>query len=231
MIQLPGLLEGAWSCSEGPKGKTGGPCDRVDTSSGKAPVVPRLDVGVLKACRSAGDAAQRVPPVVRAPLLGSPTEEAGVVAGTGGTTIRGANDMDKRIGEVMTPYPKAIDADASVAEAAELMRGADVGDVIVLTAGRLCGILTDRDIVVRVVAAGRDPSATRVGDICTTEIAVLAPEEDVGDAVARMRERHVRRLPVVVDGQPIGMFSLGDLALEGNAASVLADISAAPPNR
>ena len=139
--------------------------------------------------------------------------------------------MDKRIGEVMTPYPKAIDAEASVAEAAELMRGADVGDVIVVRAGRLCGILTDRDIVVRVVAPGQDPSVMRVGDICTTEVAVLAPDEDVGDAVARMREHHVRRLPVVVDGQPIGIFSLGDLALKGSATSVLADISAAPSNR
>ncbi len=139
--------------------------------------------------------------------------------------------MDKRIGDVMTPYPKTVDAEASVAEAADLMREADVGDVIVATAGRLCGIVTDRDIVVRVVAAGLDPSATRVGDICSTEVAVLAPEDEVGDAEARMREHHVRRLPVVVDGQPIGMFSLGDLALEGDAQPALADISAAPPNK
>ncbi len=139
--------------------------------------------------------------------------------------------MDQRIEDVMTPYPKAVDADAPVTEAAATMRDADVGDVIVLAGGTLCGIVTDRDIAVRVVAAGRDPSQTKVGDICTTEVAVLSPDDNVGDAVRLMREHDVRRLPVVVDGQPIGIVSLGDLAIEGDPESALADISSAPPDK
>ncbi len=139
--------------------------------------------------------------------------------------------MDQRIEDVMTPYPKAIDAEAPVTEAAVVMRDADVGDVLVLAGGSLCGIVTDRDIAIRVVADGRDPSEVPVGDICSTEVAVLSPEDDVGDAVRIMREHDVRRLPVVVDGQPVGIVSLGDLAVDGDPRSVLAAISSAPPDK
>ncbi|HWC09680.1 MAG TPA: CBS domain-containing protein [Acidimicrobiales bacterium] len=139
--------------------------------------------------------------------------------------------MDQLIEDVMTSFPKVIDADRPLTEAAAVMRDADVGDVIVLAGGTLHGILTDRDIAVRAVAAGRVPSETSVRDICTTNVAVLSPDDTVGDAVRLMREHDVRRLPVMVDGQPIGMVSLGDLpAVEGAAGSVLADLSAAPPD-
>ncbi len=138
---------------------------------------------------------------------------------------------NKTVQDVMTANPITLPRTASAVDAARVMRDSDIGPVIVTDGDRICGIVTDRDIVVRVVAAGHDPSATRVGDICTTEVAVVGPEDDVGDAVARMRDHHVRRVPVVVDGQPIGMFSLGDLVPEGDARSVLADITAAPPNK
>ena len=136
-----------------------------------------------------------------------------------------------RIEDLMTPYPKTVDADAPVVEAAETMRDADVGDVIVLSGGAACGILTDRDITVRVVAAGLDPEETRAGDVCSKDVASLLPDDDAETAIRLMREHAVRRLPVTVDGQPIGIVSLGDLAIEADGERALSDISAAPANR
>jgi CBS domain-containing protein len=93
------------------------------------------------------------------------------------------------------------------------------------------GILTDRDITLRAIADGRDPSRTRVGEICTSDPTTLNPEDGVGDAIELMREKDVRRLPVVDGGgAPVGILSIGDLAIERDRESVLADISAAAPN-
>ena len=110
------------------------------------------------------------------------------------------------------------------------MRDEEVRGVLVIQDGKLCGLLTDRDIVVRAVAEGRDPSKTQVGEVASTDVATLAPDQDVGEAIRLMREKHVRRLPVVEGGRPVGIVSLGDLAVERDPDSVLADISAAPPN-
>ena len=136
------------------------------------------------------------------------------------------------IREVMTPGPLTVEATSTVAEAALAMKGADVGPVPVLdTNGRLCGILTDRDITVRVVAEGLDPKTTSVGDVSSVELIVLSPDDTVDDAVQLMRERSIRRLPIVDDsGKPVGIVSLGDLAVERDPDSALADISAARPN-
>ncbi|MCA1843240.1 MAG: CBS domain-containing protein [Actinobacteria bacterium] len=112
------------------------------------------------------------------------------------------------------------------------MRGTEDtrGGVIVLRRERICGVVTDRDIAVRAVAEGRDPGQVRVGDICSRELEFLSPGDAVDDAVRIMRERAVRRLPVVDGGRPVGMVSIGDLVLERDPNSALADISAAPPN-
>jgi len=80
-------------------------------------------------------------------------------------------------------------------------------------------------------AENRDPATTSVGDICSTELAVLGPDDDVAQASRLVRERAVRRIPVVQDGIPVGVVSLGDLALEKDQASALSQVSAAPPNR
>lgn len=139
--------------------------------------------------------------------------------------------MNDSIRDVMTPNPLAMPASASVMEAAQLMRGNDIGDVIVVEGDRLFGILTDRDIVVRAMAEGADPHATAVGDICSRELTTIRPSESVGHAVRLMREKAIRRLPVVEDtGQIIGIVSIGDVAVERDRRSALADISAAPPN-
>jgi CBS domain-containing protein len=90
--------------------------------------------------------------------------------------------------------------------------------------------VTDRDIVVRAVADTRDSAATAVGEICSPDLVTVAPHDDADTAVQRMRERPVRRVPVVEDGRPAGVLSVGDLAMERDQRSALADISAQPPN-
>ena len=139
--------------------------------------------------------------------------------------------MAQSIRDVMTANPISMPAAASVADAARAMRDAHIGDVIVLDDGRICGIATDRDIVVRAVAEGRDPFTTKVADICSQELTTLSPTDSVDDAVYLMREKAIRRLPVVEGGKPIGIVSIGDLAKSLDAHSALGYISAAPPNR
>jgi CBS domain-containing protein len=134
------------------------------------------------------------------------------------------------VADVMTTNPIVLDSDAPLAEAARAMRDSDIGDVIVLEEGAVCGIATDRDIVVRAIAAGKDPATTPIGDVCSKDVTTLAPESPVDDAVQLMRDRAVRRLPVVDGDRPVGVVSLGDLAAKLDPQSALADISKAPPN-
>lgn len=134
-----------------------------------------------------------------------------------------------RIGEVMTPHPVTVSPDTTIADAARWMRDTDIGDVIVQDDSRLYGILTDRDIVVRAVADDCAPT-TRVGEVCTTGLTAIGPDAPVDLAVELMRERAVRRLPVCVDGRAVGVVSLGDLVIEQDQSSALADICAAEPN-
>ena len=102
--------------------------------------------------------------------------------------------MKQNIREVMTPNPKTLAQSATIMEAACAMRDNDIGDVVVLDNGRLCGILTDRDIVVRALAAGCDPHRTSVGEICSRALVTLAPDDSTGQAVRVMREHAIRRL-------------------------------------
>jgi CBS domain-containing protein len=110
------------------------------------------------------------------------------------------------------------------------MKQHGIGTVLVLTDGRLSGLVTDRHITVRVLAEDRDPRTTRIGDICSTELVVLGPDDDVAVAARLVRERAVRRIPVLQDEIPVGVVSIGDLALEQDATSALSGVSAAPPN-
>ena len=139
--------------------------------------------------------------------------------------------MARTIREVMTSDPITVSAGSTVVEAAQRMRDADVGPVIVMDDNGVAGIVTDRDITVRAVAEGRNPSDVRVEEICSRDVTTLAPDGSVEDAVRLMREKAVRRLPVVEGGQPVGIVSIGDLAVEQQPDSALADISQAPPNQ
>jgi CBS domain-containing protein len=139
--------------------------------------------------------------------------------------------MNDNIRDVMTDSPCAVNVTASITVAARAMRENDIGDIIVLDGDRLYGILTDRDIVVRGLADDKDPRTTAVGEICSREVTTVEPTDSVGSAVRLMRERALRRLPVVDErGTVVGIVSLGDLAVERDPRSALADISAAPPN-
>jgi CBS domain-containing protein len=138
--------------------------------------------------------------------------------------------MNLNVRDVMTPYPQSVSPDTPVIEAARMMRTNDIGNIVVLEGSRLWGILTDRDIVVRGLAEGLDPACTPVGEICSRELSTVTPDDSVAQAVTIMREKAIRRLPVVQGDEVVGIVSIGDLAVDRDRRSALADISAAPPN-
>ena len=137
----------------------------------------------------------------------------------------------ERVADVMTATVETVLPDQSLADAAGVMREQDVGAVVVTDAsGGVRGVVTDRDVAVRAVAERKGPE-TRIEEVLSGEIVTAAPDDTVADAVRLMRRHAVRRLPVVVDGKPVGIVSLGDLAVERDPDSALADISMAAPNR
>jgi CBS domain-containing protein len=138
--------------------------------------------------------------------------------------------MTRTVEEVMTRDPRTVNADDAIVEAARIMRDSDIGDAVVMDGGQVNGIVTDRDIVVRGVAEGRDPGSTPVSEVCTTGVETIDPSASVDDALRLMREHDIRRLPVTKNGRPVGILSLGDLAVEREPESTLADISAASPD-
>jgi CBS domain-containing protein len=132
--------------------------------------------------------------------------------------------------DVMMTNLQSVEAGASIREAAAVMRDNDIGDVLVVADGDLRGIVTDRDLVVRALADGREPDATPVGDVCSPELTVVDAQAEVAEAANLMGSHAVRRLPVVDNNEVIGIVSLGDLARRSEPESALSDISAAPPN-
>ncbi|MET9323532.1 CBS domain-containing protein [Streptomyces sp. NPDC003038] len=138
--------------------------------------------------------------------------------------------MAQKIREIMTERLVTVGEGTSVHDAARRMRDEDIGDVLVTDDGRLRGLVTDRDLVVRALAEGKDPENTTVGEICSAEIVSVGPDDDVGRAVDLMRDHSLRRLPVVEKDRAVGIVSIGDLAIERDETSALADISAAESN-
>jgi CBS domain-containing protein len=131
----------------------------------------------------------------------------------------------------MTSNPRTLKASDTVANAARTMRDDDIGTVIVTQGDQIRGVVTDRDIVVRAVADGADVSSMQLGDVCSGNVETVTPDTSIDDAVEIMRMRSIRRLPVVDGGRAVGVVSIGDLAIERDSTSALADISAAPPNQ
>jgi len=138
--------------------------------------------------------------------------------------------MEQKIRDVMTPDPVTCDAEDTVIDAARAMQQHAIGDVIVLEQGKLCGLVTDRDLVVRVLAETRDPYQTRLRDVCTGDVSTLTLDDDAETAVTLMRQRAIRRIPIVEDDVVVGVVSIGDLAMDRDERSALAAVSAAPPN-
>jgi CBS domain-containing protein len=130
----------------------------------------------------------------------------------------------------MTHDPRTVEPSATLAEVARIMRDDGVGAVVVVENGAAAGLVTDRDIVVRAVADGRDPNSSSIGEVASRDLRTLTPDQDVEDAIRLMREWDVRRVVVVQDGRPVGILSIGDLAIERDPDSLLADISGEPPN-
>jgi CBS domain-containing protein len=122
--------------------------------------------------------------------------------------------MAKQVRDVMTPSVRVTSPSQSLAEAAEVMKDENVGSVPVVDDGQLVGILTDRDIVIRAVAERRDPQAVKVDEVASRELVTVEPQQDLDEALALMARHQVRRLPVVEDGQLVGMLAQADVALE-----------------
>ncbi|MZF83830.1 CBS domain-containing protein [Streptomyces sp. SID5643] len=138
--------------------------------------------------------------------------------------------MAEYVKDVMTAGVAAVRPDASLVEAAQLMRTQNIGDVVVAEGQDVIGVLTDRDITVRAVADGADPMTVSARTVCTPRPVTVTPDDLVATAVTLMREHAVRRLPVVENGLPVGIVSLGDVAEAEDPASALADISRAEPD-
>jgi CBS domain-containing protein len=121
--------------------------------------------------------------------------------------------MGKSVRDVMSADPRAVDAEKPVAEAAKMMKNEDVGLTPVVEGDRLVGTLTDRDIAVRVVAEGRDPGSTPVGEVASTNVVTVTPQQDLDDALSLMAQHQIRRLPVVEeDGRLVGVVAQADVA-------------------
>jgi CBS domain-containing protein len=136
--------------------------------------------------------------------------------------------MTKHVRDAMTPSVHTASPSQSLAEAAQMMRSEDAGSIPVVEDGRLVAIVTDRDITVRAVADGADPKETRVADVASQDVVTVTPDQDLDEALALMARHQVRRLPVVEDGQLVGILAQADVAVEAKekrAGELLGQIS------
>ena len=138
--------------------------------------------------------------------------------------------MTQHVRDIMTAAPVTVEPQASVANVARLMRDQNIGAVLVMEKDHLRGLVSDRDLVVRALAQGADPEQTTVANACSDDLVTIGPDDDLDRAVEVMREYSIRRIPVVEGDHPVGIVSLGDMAIERDPRSVLGDISAARPN-
>lgn len=127
---------------------------------------------------------------------------------------------NEAVRNAMTPSPTTIDAQEAVVEAARRMAAEDVGSLpVVDDARRLVGIVTDRDLVLKVLAKDVDPHKTTVGSICSENPVVVAPEDSLDEALQRMAREQVRRLPVVEDKKLVGILAQADVSRAAEAAA------------
>lgn len=130
----------------------------------------------------------------------------------------------RQVKDVMTPQAEVVSPDATVEDAAETMKTLDIGVLPVCDEDGLVGILTDRDVVVRVVAEKRDPKAVRVGEAMTPNIVYCFEDDDLSRAASLLAEHQIRRLPVLSrDRNLVGIVSLGDLAVQEEGGPIAAD--------
>lgn len=116
------------------------------------------------------------------------------------------------IRDVMTSNPTSCEPTTSVVDAAKVMAQEDVGPVPVVEGGRVVGIVTDRDLVVRVIAEGRDPNSTTLGEVVSSDLVTVQPDTQLTEALQLMAQNQVRRLPVVEGDQLVGIVAQADVA-------------------
>ncbi len=133
--------------------------------------------------------------------------------------------------EVMTPRVVTLPRETTLAEAARTMREQDIGDIVVSDGAAPAGLVTDRDIVVRAVAERCDPASTTIGEILTSDLITVHPDDTIQSAALLMRDHAVRRVLVCEDDERlVGIVSIGDLAEDIGPESGLGGISKAEPN-
>jgi CBS domain-containing protein len=126
--------------------------------------------------------------------------------------------MHKSIQEAMTPNPTTVEPTTTAQEAAKIMKSEDVGSLPIVEGNKLIGVVTDRDLAIRIVAEGRGDDTT-VGQIASKDLVTVDPEQSLEEAARLMAERQVRRLPVVEeDGRLVGILAQADIAQTGHDA-------------
>lgn len=136
--------------------------------------------------------------------------------------------MAKTVRDAMTASVRTATSTETLADAARIMKSEDVGSVPVVDEGRLVGMLTDRDIAIRAVADGVDPTSLSVGEVASRDVVTVEPDQDLDEALALMARHQVRRLPVVEAGRLVGIVAQADVALaakDKEAGALLEDIS------
>ena len=129
--------------------------------------------------------------------------------------------MGTKVRDVMTTRPRAVTSETPVTEVAELMDAEEIGSIPFHEGGQLTAMVTDRDIVIRAIAKGKDPRGMPVREVFTTEIITVGPDQDLSDALQIMAANKVRRLPVVDDdNRLVGVVSQADVAMEAKEKSV-----------
>jgi CBS domain-containing protein len=129
--------------------------------------------------------------------------------------------MGTKVHEVMTDRPRCVTSETPVSEAAQLMASDDIGSLPILDGEQLAGVVTDRDIVIRAIAKGKDPRSLPVGEVASRELVKVHAEQELSDALELMASEQVRRLPVVDDdGRLVGILTQADVAVEAKEKAV-----------
>ncbi|MDP9268387.1 MAG: CBS domain-containing protein [Acidobacteriota bacterium] len=121
-----------------------------------------------------------------------------------------------KVHEIMTSDPRTATPDTTLLEIATMMKEEDVGVIPIVDDDRVIGVVSDRDIVLRCVADGKDANDCTAEDVMSTGVKTIDPESDVDDAARKMAEARIRRLPVAKNGKLVGMLSLGDIAVNAS---------------
>ena len=129
-----------------------------------------------------------------------------------------------KVKDIMTPHAECVSPQITLQEAALKMKALDVGTLLICDNDRLAGLVTDRDITIRATAAGCDPAKTKVLDVLTPGIAYCFDDQDADEAAELMKEKQIRRLPVLNrDKRLVGIVSLGDLAARNHDSDLVGD--------